>query len=698
MRHPTRSTNLLKDSGHRPDDRRDRGGEQRLVRRGVSLVVVLISISMSLMLTYAALNSQSRGWQVRSNIHRQALAQRAAQSGAAIALNAIQSPNWSGVASPPSGILESDADGTTSYNIEYLTIDGQASPDSYPAGQGRTSLSGSSSFFDPSVNGLSVPSAATAASATRQAFQLLIRSTGKWQSSTDPLDVVTQRVEVGVELQPRVPGRLMLDSSNATANDLAPNSGQYDLIQSFALFATAGSNGNPSVKLEPGHRIDGPSFLVKGINLFNGPKWKSDTRQEFLESTGRLLTRSNGGSSSFMHPHPFGGPVTLSGSLSNSESTDLSRLNVPSSSGAATPAPPTIQFAQWKNYSLVQGGFRYSAELLNSSTLSNVVLRPSPRNPLGIFFTEGNLTVDDQVVVQGTLVCTGRMTFSGRNVHVESVNWRDETGSSVVASAELFPRLPAIVAQNLVVNSNTRGSISGAVLLTGTLTGSDGNYEFVSGQELHLAGSGATSAPIRQPYSVVQLPFDFDLSAVAPSTHAIWLADGDSGNWFPIVEVNAANRTLTILGEARRASPVGFRIRRQRAHCFDIRGPVMAARLQLSVSSAWKLSTSLWSYQFALWGLGNQVAENNGQPTTPFVTWVADSANYAGWGAPWQDVGLPLEPATHLRPQPGVRFRDSCPLFQGYTPPSNPMMSQMMMTDSDPAGLRWRVLFWREQS
>lgn len=671
---------------------------KRSPRRGVSLVMVLISISMSLVLTYAALNSQSRSWQVRSNINRQALAQRAAQSGAAIALNAIQSANWSGVTSPPSGILEPDADGTTSYSIEFLTIDGQTSPNSYPTGQGQTSLSGSSGFFNPNANGLSIESAAAAAAATRQAFQLLIRSTGTWTSATDPLDVVSQRVEVGVELQPRVPGRPALDSSNAAANDLAPSSSQYDLIQCYALFATAGSSSNPSLTLEPGHRIDGPSWLVRGLSIFNGPKWKSDVRTEFLQSTGSLMTTSTGQTTTLLHPHPFGGPITASVNFSSSESTDLTRLQVPNSSGASAPTPPTINFNNWKNYALVQGGFRYSAETLNSGTIRDVVLRPSSRNPLGVFFKEGNLTVDDNVVVQGTLVCTGKLTFSGRNVLIEAVNWRDEAGGPVVASADLFPRLPAIVAQNLAVNSGMRGSVSGAVLLTGTLTGADGNYDLVSGQELNLAGFGATATPIRQPFSVVQLPSNIDLSSVDRSTHALWLAEGSSGNWFPIVDVDATSRRLTILGEARRTNPVDFRIRRQRVRSLDIRGPVMAARVQLSEPSAWKLSNGLWNDQFSLWQLGNQIAANNGQPQTPFVTWVANPANYIDWSDPWQEVGLPLEPTFHLRPQPGVSNRECCPLFQGYTPPSNPMMSPPTMTGSDPAGLRWRVLFWREPS
>ncbi len=95
------------------------------------------------------------------------------------------------------GTLSSDNLGSTTYAVSFFTIDGQTSPSAYPAGQGRTSLSGSWEFFNANSDGLSTSSADEAATATRQAFQLLIRSTGKWQSATDVLDFVTETIEVG---------------------------------------------------------------------------------------------------------------------------------------------------------------------------------------------------------------------------------------------------------------------------------------------------------------------------------------------------------------------------------------------------------------------------------------------------------------------------------------------------------------------
>lgn len=379
-------------------------------------------------------------------------------------------------------------------------------------------------------------------------------------------------------------------------------------------------------------------------------------------------------------------------SFSAAEITDLASLKVSRLSATTTPAAPSITFVNWKTYQLYQGGFTYSATTLTNSTLTNIVLRPSQLNPLGVFYYQGNLTIGSNTIVQGTVVCSGQVTVNGNNVNLASVNWRDSVGNTLVSSSDLFPRAPAIVAQNLVMSSTPRASIDGAVLLTSTFTGADGDYDFVSGSDINLSGTQATSAPIRQPYSQVQLPATTNMANILhDGTHAIWLADGNSGNWFTIIDVDAANRRLIVLGEATRSSPTNFRIRRQRVNSFDLRGPLMATRATFSVSSSWKLNSGLWNNQYSIWQLITQIQANNGQPITPFVTWVADPANYSGWGTPWESAGLPLEPVIHVRPQTGVKFRDSLPLFRSYVPPSN-----LITATNDPSGYRWRVLFWRD--
>lgn len=654
-----------------------------VAHRGVSLVIVMIAISMSMAITYAALSTQSRGLQVRQNVNRQELAHQAAESGAAIALNNLQSSAWGGVSTSLSGSLTSDLQGSTSYTVSFLTVDGETSPSVYATGAGQSSLSSSSAFFNPTSTGLSTSSADAAATATRQAFQLMIQSTGKWQSATDPLDSVTETVEVGVELQPRVPGRTILSPDILSATDVLASNASYDTIQTYALFASSGSSSNSSLTLEPGQRIDGTSWLMQGVPVFKSPNWQNSTRTNFLESTASVLSSTSSGVTTLYHPHPFGGTITMRNGFSTSETTDLTKLNVPRTTTSTTPSTPTITFSNWQTYKLYQGGFSYSAETLSSGTLSGAVLRPSLRNPLGVFYRDGSLTVGDNVVIQGTLVCSGTVTLSGANIEIDSVNWRDSAGANLIADASLFRRMPALVAQNVIVSLNTSTSIDGAMLLTGTISGGAGSYDYVSGSSVDISGTQATSTPIRQPYSQVQLPSGTSLTNVSAGTHAIWLAEGNSGNWYSIVEVDIANRRLIVLGEATRSSSTSFRIIRRRVRQFDLRGPLMTGRATFSVSTPWVLNPGQWNSQESAW--------TNAGSTPAFVTWVANPANYVGAGSPWETAGLPLEPVVHIRPQTGITFRDSLPLFSSYVAPST-----LITATNDPSGYRWRTVFWRD--
>ncbi len=682
---------------------KSRVSRTRRRRGGMSLILVMTAVSMSMLLTYAAISSQTRGLQIRQNVNRQELAHRAAESGATIALAKLQASDWTEVTESVSGILENDSQGTASYAVEFRTIDGQTSPAAYPTSQGQTNLTENRSVFNSTSPGLTSDSANTAASATKQAFQLLVRSTGKWQSATDITDFVTDVVEVGVELQPRVPGRTLLPADSASAIDVMPNSANYDTIQTYALFTTTGSNDNPSLTLQPGDRIDGSVWLNTGLDLFTGPNWNGSTRNDYLLSVGSRYAPTIGGQPALQHPHPFGGGVTTLNSLNTSDQTDLEKLNVPHQTASSSLVAPTVSFTAWQTYQLYVGGFIYDAEKLTTETLAKAILRPSQRNPLGVFYRDGNLELDDNVVIQGTLVCSGRVTVSGNNVFLTGLNWRDADGAALLSNATIFPRLPSIVARELKFERNTRATVDGAVLLTSTVTDSGGSYELLDATNIDIAGSEATSVPLRQPFSQVQLPNDVNLSKVTGNCqHAIWLADGNSGNWYPISDVDSANRRLTVVGEASRPSPVSFRVRRQRLRFTDLRGPLLTPRLKLTMAWEWTLSNGLWNSLHSIWKLLIQIQSNNGFPQTPFVDWLADPATFAGWGDSYDTLGLSLEPTFHLSPLAGVTYRDSLPLFRGYSPASGSTSSPMSNTSpgstsqlSDFAGYRWRVLFWR---
>ncbi len=671
----------------------DRITTESHVRRGLSLVLVFVAISMSLVLTYATLSSQSRSLQIHQNVDRQELARRAAESGAAIALAKIQASDWSGVSTKLNSILETDSAGTSSYSVEFLTIDGQTSPSAYPMGGGQTSLNTSGgNILNMESPGLSLASAAKAATATRNSFRLLIRSTGTWQSATSTTDTVTEVIDVGTELQPRVVGRPILAGDSASASDVLPSNAGYDSIQQFALFTSMGSSSSESLHTEPGHRIDGPSWIYRGIQIFDGPGWNSTPRNQFLQDIGNQHASIEGTQTLLQYPHPYGGPITFCNSPTASEAADLDRLKVPYQQATQFPVVPTVAYSNWQSYQLFQGGFTYDAEVLTSNSLEDVVLCPTPRNPLGVFYRSGNLTVHDDVVVQGTLVCTGTLKFSSTNVAMSSVKWSDESGAELTSNSRCFPRAPAIVTRDLVFDRNTRVMIEGAVLVTNNLKGSDGDFELSNSPPLDVSGSQATAYQIRQPYSLVQLPESFDMSGIAGGGgYEVWLQEGISGDWFPIVSVDSAKRQLVVLGEAVRVQTVDFRIRQQRQRFCDIRGPVMTDRLQMTVSNAWKLKSNLWNSRYSLWQMLIDLQQQAGVIPTTWASYVADPTNYPNWGAPHETVGLPLDPTVHFKPLAGLKYRDGLPLFKGYVA----LPSGGAPATSELSGYRWRVLSWQ---
>jgi hypothetical protein len=121
-------------------------------------------------------------------------------------------------------------------------------------------------------------------------------------------------------------------------------------------------------------------------------------------------------------------------------------------------APRRVEFAAWRTYRLYAGGFEYEAEEV-PATLRDVTLRPSAENPLGIFYRDGAVRLEDNVTIQGTLVCTGTVTLRGDFIHLTAFNWRGEGGAPLVRHVEHWPRLPAIVAFGMEASADVKAQI-----------------------------------------------------------------------------------------------------------------------------------------------------------------------------------------------------------------------------------------------
>ena len=161
-------------------------------------------------------------------------------------------------------------------------------------------------------------------------------------------------------------------------------------------------------------------------------------------------------------------------------------------------------------------------------------------NPLGIFYRNGSIQVSDNVTIQGTLVATGTVTITGENARLCAYNWKGDGGRALVPNAELWPRLPAVVANAISTSRNLRTAIEGAVFVEQTLSGAGGNFEYFDTNDVDITGT-ATSTPGQQPWSTVEVNEVVNLAQFDDSgQYEIWLQDGSSGSWFTIVGIDAA--------------------------------------------------------------------------------------------------------------------------------------------------------------
>jgi hypothetical protein len=613
-------------------------------RAGMSTIFVMVSMSMSVVLAYAFLQNAAVSVQIASNANARSLALQAAQAGAAAALQEMQSPTWAGVSSTLGRNLTTAPDGTASYSVQYL-------PDTSPAGQSPPEDAG---------------------------LRVVVLSTGKWQSASNSQQLVLRQVQVVARLQPRPVGRPTTSGDLAAAEDLTTNPQSYDFLQAYTLLAR---NSGSSLVTNPGTRIDGKIWVRDNLDFFTGPAWSGSTLDSLSSAIGSRFVTTVSGQPQYSHPHPLTGDITFRNNPSGNVKDSLARLGTLWSKNSTTPTFPSINYSNWQQYQLYSGGFTYTATTV-SSRLQSVTLRPSAQNPLGIFYCNGSISLGDDVVIQGTLVANGQVSFSGNRICVCAFDWQSSQGKPIAANANLYPRLPAIVAESVWFDRDNAATVEGAVVLNGSLSGAGGTFEYQSTADLTVTGT-ATSQPVQQPWSDVQLLGTPNLTGVTGGNlYAIWLSRGTSGNWYPIVSVDAPNYKFRVLGEVLQATSTSFKIRRNRQRYVDIRGPLLADSYNFFCAQEWTLGSTGWSTLTFNW---QQTASN-----VNFSTWLENPVNFVGLLYPPYThaiYGLTLEPTTHVRNTTGITYNWSPPLFEPY---------QATGTNAAYAGYRWKILSWRE--
>lgn len=632
----------------RGSPRMRRGGN----RRGFSMILVMLAIGFALALTYGFMRTQVTSLQLTQNDVRRDLALEAARTGISAALLRMQDPAWIGISDTYSKVTQQDSANLVSCAVNFSAV---------TSGQ---------------VSG--VPDA-------ELPLHVCITSKGTWSSPRDSTITVTRTINAVVRLVPRLPGRNARAGDIATASDLSTNPADYQSTLSNTLTIT--SSSSTALNFDPGTRIEGPIWLRR-LALFNSESWSSNIRSAMLTEIGNQYGSSS--PSTFSHPHPLNGPIKFTTTPSNSIQTDLSHLKTSWSTTTSTPSVSVLNANSWLTYSVFNKGPQYSATTLSSS-LSNVTLRPSMSNPLGIFVRSGNLDVYDQVTIQGTLVVTGTLTFWGQGTIVSSYNWISSSGSPVVVGADTWPRLPAVMAKNLSFSNATATIIEGAVQIDGQISGGGCDFSYPTSNWVKISTT-ATAARGQQPYSTVQLQGSPDLSSLSGGLiYSVWLANGTSGRWYPIQSLDTSAKTLTVLGEANVTSPVSCRIAPNRSQFVNLNGPVVAGTAALDAEAMWNISSNVWSNTYSDWTSRNSWLQSNNLPRISFPDWISDPNNLTnqGWYLPWRTAiyGLQLEPTFHIQPTPNVNYLETAPLFTPYSSTG---------TDQSASGYRWKIVDWRE--
>lgn len=194
-------------------------------------------------------------------------------------------------------------------------------------------------------------------------------------------------------------------------------------------------------------------------------------RSRLLEDLTRLATQGSG------DYRPFSGNIALS-NFTNEMSTVLSLYRQSGCSvqyQALSSSAPANTTMSGSTYHLYPGGTLYEIPQL-SGTLQNTALAPDPAtNPLGLFRSNGSVTLRDQVTLQGTLISQtfgGKIRLRGNQISIQAVDLPPLDGDDTVY------QLPALIAaDDIETDSDVQIAIRGAVTTFGEMEVDSGDSD-----------------------------------------------------------------------------------------------------------------------------------------------------------------------------------------------------------------------------
>ncbi len=539
-------------------------------RRGVAVLMVLLTISIALSVAYVSMRSQTTSSLVQRNANLRASARQAAVTGLAIALKNMQSTSWSGVDTTFVQLLGSGQ----RFEATFTTGDTSLVPG------------------DPDY--------------PEYPYRVTVLVTGY---AADPMTVGSQAshvIRAVVRLVPRKLSEEPSGWSDIIAHTFCQwNEGDFSLTVPFRIQGSVRIRAILDLsKNELNWSDSGRRLYLDGLNalrLAGLPDWRPFSTRDgesirFRESAQRSDTCS-----------------LLRDTLA------LNTENASSDSALFHWVPPVAS----RTYRLYPGGKSYNVELLPSD-LRDFRREPDPvENPLGIFVREGKLNIFDDVTICGTLVIAGRssgdLKVEGKNVQLlpadlPKLERSDESGVPI--------RLPTLIVDRDMTYCPIGTANAHSPLGGGARVGAGGiaaGATLLPLDDVNLNTTDPDLVPIGAHLTIGSSPTIYVVTArvsntFSPTTRVTIsppilegedVSEGDSVV-FPVQPLPSSQ--LTIVGLAAIADGFTVEDASQDASAMSIHGKVAAKDVYVERRAEWDRSSIWWTLIESWWKTADEGA------------------------------------------------------------------------------------------
>ena len=374
----------------------------------MTIVVAMGLMAIAMALSYSVLRTQSMSVQIQANSNLRERARQAAWSGFAAGLRNMHQTGWGGVNSAIGGYVNS----TDSFSVSYATGDPTLTPQNVKYSE--------------------------------YPYRVTLSITGTAVNPAHPNNPTTHTLRAVVRLAPAA---------------LAAEPPNWATMRQNTVYQwTPGS-----FTIDCPCRIQGNLYLQGAMSPFPTYPYPIAAVTKYL---GDLAAMSGDG----VEYRPLSGQISCpfpanNGGMRSWLSNTLGVAFADNEYDAPTngwyfPGP-------LHSYQLYAGGAVYQVQQLGAA-LANASLAPNPTaNPLGLYYADADLSLGDNVSIQGTLVARGQISIDGTNVSLQSF------GLPALAGSTQAVHLPAAISQgNFQLSAAPRGevmqaSVQGAVAAFG---------------------------------------------------------------------------------------------------------------------------------------------------------------------------------------------------------------------------------------